>query len=939
MHGNNENSGTILKPYGNVDIGLDMFYYNDYADSNFEIGSYLTNANFKDFIIDGYDARGKKYNSSGKGFMINLLKNCNWENITVKNTDGTGFGMDCPINCTIKNCKAISCGKNGKINDYGASGFGIGTGYSNDEYIYISNCEAIDNKKYGFFFEHQGIFSNGQNYSASSSDGFVVIDCNASGNLYDFGGNKAYDVTYVNCNSIYKKPNLNAIYFEGKSVRCNFITDKMMRENNFKDVQNSSDYYYTPVYWAYSQGITNGDSNTTFSPYSNCLRRDAVTLIYRIAGMPGDVSYNSTANTVFDDVPDDAYYTDAVKWGVENGIVAIDKYFNPNRNVSRAEFVTFLWRYAGKPEAKTRNNFEDVEKGSYYEKAVNWAVSQGITYGTSNSSFSPNKNCTRAEVITFLYRYMNSKNTFKITYNLQGGTINGENPSTYKSGENKITLKNPTKEGYTFKGWIENKNENNKSVVEENVTISKNDVGNKVYTAIWSPNTYTIVFDSNGGNGKMTEQYFKYDVAQTLEINQFSKVGKVFDSWNTKKDGTGTKFSNAQAVTNLKSNNDKITLYAQWKNVSSENRTNIFIGDSIFVEMHNIIGDNGDIYSAKRGEGINWLKEEGLPKVESKIGDNTNIIIGMGINDLFNKCLNNGNVDVDGVINKYERYFNAKIIEWTQKGANVYFTSIGPFDQSKIDSSTRKVNNTDAIDFNNKIQSQLKGMTYIDIYSNILNDMNEKNIDLTRNDGTHYVSLAYVKRYKIIKDNLNQSYTPVYTAFENMSDIEENDWYIEPLKWCYQNAYIEPISNTRFGPNNNISIVEAIELIWRSQGIPYSYKNLTYSDVSESDLYYDAIMWSVSNKIYEGKSSSNFGINNNCTRAEFITFLWNLAGNPKSSKNNSFTDVGNNKTYTKAINWALENGIISNSSNNTFRPNDTCLRKEAVTFIYRYCNK
>lgn len=123
--GNNETTGTILKPMGVTKYGLDMFFFNDYAESKFTNPNYLINADFYNFVIDSEGAQGENYNSSGKGFMINLLKDCNWENVTVKNTDGTGFGMDCPINCTINSCIAIGCGKKATTQNVGASGFGI----------------------------------------------------------------------------------------------------------------------------------------------------------------------------------------------------------------------------------------------------------------------------------------------------------------------------------------------------------------------------------------------------------------------------------------------------------------------------------------------------------------------------------------------------------------------------------------------------------------------------------------------------------------------------------------------------------------------------------------------------------------------------------------------------------------------------------------------
>lgn len=203
---------TILKPVGQSTFGLDMFYFNELLDNN--SATYLENCTFRDFVIDGVDTSVKRYTSAGKGFMFNLYRDCHWENVTVMNTDGTGFGMDCPINCTITNCSAINCGKAATTSNTGASGFGIGFGYSNDESIEIKNCSATGNKKFGFFFEHQGIF-NPSLYQATDSNGFLIASCEGNNNYYNFGGIAAENVTYDSC--ISRHAISSGFYFESST--------------------------------------------------------------------------------------------------------------------------------------------------------------------------------------------------------------------------------------------------------------------------------------------------------------------------------------------------------------------------------------------------------------------------------------------------------------------------------------------------------------------------------------------------------------------------------------------------------------------------------------------------------------------------------------------------------------------------------------------------
>ncbi|MGN1311066.1 MAG: S-layer homology domain-containing protein, partial [Clostridia bacterium] len=569
--GINESTGTILKPYGEVQLskgGMDMFYFNDYAEYKNEI--YLENADFRNFVIDGGSVIEKSYNTSGKGFMINLFKNCDWENVVVRNTYATGFGMDCPINCTIKNCKAENCGRGVQSKDYeGGSGFGIGTGFSDEEYIHISNCEATGNGKFGFFFEHQSRFT--ENYPATGSIGFVVSNCKASNNMYDFGGMRANDVTFENCTSTSSSGDKNTaglnfigpISFQDRSRRTHIVNCETSLK--YTDVADSNQYYYNPIYWATNNGIATGTSSTTFEPEITCTRAQAIIFLYRMAERPKTGVYSYESNWIYKDVNvNNATYGEEVSWAQYKKITDTNSnnYFSPDDSCTRADFVKFLWKYAGSPSVTTKNNFSDVTSGTELEKAVNWGVSKNIIKGDSGY-FYPSNKIKRADVVTFLYRYSTSTNEFNITYNLMGGKVSTANSASYTSGTSKFTLNNPTKTGYTFYGWTGS----NSYTSQKTVTITSTDTGNKTYTANWTANNYTVSFNANGGTGTMGDEYFIYDdVPQKLLKNTFTRTGYDFSGWNTKADGTGTSYTDEQFVQNLTTTKDgKITLYAQWK--------------------------------------------------------------------------------------------------------------------------------------------------------------------------------------------------------------------------------------------------------------------------------------------------------------------------------------------------------------------------------------
>lgn len=169
----------------------------------------------------------------------------------------------------------------------------------------------------------------------------------------------------------------------------------------FVDVATGS-YYEDAVDWAVENGITKGTDNTHFSPDGICTRAQAATFLWRAAGSPKP----ETRTMPFTDVPAGSYYYDAVLWAVENGITkgTSNTTFSPNMTCTRAQIVTFLWRSEKSPAAGTANPFADVKSTVYYADAVLWAVKEDITKGTTNTTFSPDADCTRAQIVTFLWR-------------------------------------------------------------------------------------------------------------------------------------------------------------------------------------------------------------------------------------------------------------------------------------------------------------------------------------------------------------------------------------------------------------------------------------------------------------------------------------------------------------------------------------------------------
>lgn len=176
-------------------------------------------------------------------------------------------------------------------------------------------------------------------------------------------------------------------------------------EHSFTDVQSGA-YYYDAVTWAVTEGITNGTSATTFSPNAECTRGQIVTFLWRASGAP-----KASAANPFADVSPEDYYYNAVLWAVENGITdgTSATTFSPNAICTRGQIVTFLWRAEHSPKNNAAITFTDVAGSAYYYDAVAWAVQNGITNGTSTTSFGPSDTCTRGQAVTFLYRAMGNQ--------------------------------------------------------------------------------------------------------------------------------------------------------------------------------------------------------------------------------------------------------------------------------------------------------------------------------------------------------------------------------------------------------------------------------------------------------------------------------------------------------------------------------------------------
>jgi len=200
---------------------------------------------------------------------------------------------------------------------------------------------------------------------------------------------------------------------EGRSQRnctmCDLTEEQsipmLLQANPFTDIEEDA-FYYNAVLWAARNGITSGRTDTTFVPGDLCKRSEVVTFLWRTFTK----EESSKGENPFKDVSKDAFYYNSVLWAVKNQITlgTSENTFSPDASCTRAQVVTFLWRASGEPTPAASSNFTDISAGQWYSSAVYWAAQTGITQGTNKDGtlFSPNATCTRAEIVTFLHRWI-----------------------------------------------------------------------------------------------------------------------------------------------------------------------------------------------------------------------------------------------------------------------------------------------------------------------------------------------------------------------------------------------------------------------------------------------------------------------------------------------------------------------------------------------------
>ena len=166
------------------------------------------------------------------------------------------------------------------------------------------------------------------------------------------------------------------------------------------------------------------------------------------------------------------------------------------------------------------------------------------------------------------------------------------------------------------------------------------------------------------------------------------------------------------------------------------------------------------------------------------------------------------------------------------------------------------------------------------------------------------------------------------------ADVSQNDWFYKPVQWAVENGITSGLSETEFGPNSSCTRAQVVTFLWAAANRPEPAANNPFTDVTEADWFYKPVLWAVENGITSGMTPNSFGAYEPCTRAQVVTFLWAAADRPEPTANNPFTDVSNTDWFCQPVLWAVEKGITSGLTPNSFGAGSQCTRGQIVTFLY-----
>lgn len=397
------------------------------------------------------------------------------------------------------------------------------------------------------------ISGSGQvNFVVIPDEGYEVDEVTATGSYKnlkgpdDTGTENAYRITKITAADVVV--NISVEVSEGSGDDSGSTT-----ENFFTDVSTGA-YYYNAVLWAVNNDVTLGTSSTSFSPSNACTRSQIVTFLWRASGSPDPTITNCT----FTDINRDDYYYKAVLWAVENNITAgtSDTTFSPNITCTRAQAVSFLYRYSGNPAiTATGWSFTDINSSAYYYEAVLWAAETGVTAGTTATTFSPNAICSRAQIVTLLYRAITGNDTTGptfFTFSDSGITVSGNSDNSYSINGTSLTISGSgiySVSGSCSDGSITiKKGTTGVTLILNGLTLTSADTA----PITCNKSTAAIIVAASGTVNTLTDSTYNNDETYSENTNAENAVIKCKDGSQITLCGSGTINVNANGKNGIK---------------------------------------------------------------------------------------------------------------------------------------------------------------------------------------------------------------------------------------------------------------------------------------------------------------------------------------------------------------------------------------------------
>ncbi len=493
-------------------------------------------------------------------------------------------------------------------------------------------------------------------------------------------------------------------------------------------------------------------------------------------------------------------------------------------------------------------------------------------------------------------------------------------------------------------------------------------------------NTYTVVFDANGGTGTMPPQTFTYNTAQNLTANTFTRTGYTVIGWNTAADGTGTPYKEGEQVINLTTEpNGTVTLYAQWTaneytvTFDPNGGEGIISSQSFTYDTAQKLTGNGFTRTGytfdgwKDDYGNSYFDEEIVENLTSELNGNVTLYAQCKANS-YSVSLNlNGGRFADGAQDVTSYTYGAVTLlpDVTRSGyrfegwyADEEFQD-GPYTEiSAADlgnktfyarwsfinipdpngiTVTQPANGTIRVNPSNGSAGTLITVTATpdkgyELDTIAVKDANGNTVKLTDKGNGKYTFTMPGSKVTVSAEFVEEQAASIF------ADVPADAYYAKAVEWAVKKGITNGKTDALFGANNPCTRGQIVTFLWRAAGSPAPKGTAKVpGDVLPGSYCYNAVAWAIENGITNGFADGTFGVNNTCTRGQSVTLLYRALGKAPTTVN-GFTDVAADAFCADAVAWAVESGVTNGTSANTFSPNNGCTRAQIVTFLYRAKN-